>query len=174
MSQTEDIDTNVNTDDDLFGRPSRGAFPKIEELDTYLLLIKPSKHEKDVQGKYGKQDRVTADVVVLDGPDDAPYEIEDMYISSAGIVPTLARCLKPGNKPYVLGRLQQFPQKDWRDKAEKAGDGDGSVGIRKLLKDYFQKGGKGEKPLFSWGLDGDWTDADAAKARAWINAHSGF
>lgn len=165
-------------DGDLFGRPTRGAFPKLEELDGCLLLIKPSKIEKDREGKFGKQDRVTADIVVLDVPEDSEHEageeIEDMYISQKGMTPMLEKCLKPRAKhPYLLGRLTMFPTKDNRDDAEKAGDGDVTVGIKALREAWLKKGGRGKEPNFSWGL-ADFTDEDANKARVWIREHDEF
>jgi hypothetical protein len=161
----------TDTDTDLFGRPTRGAFPKVEELDGRLLLIMPSKIEYKIKGQFGEQDRVTADVIVLDDPDEPNgiREIEDMYISQGGLVPMLARCLKPGAKhPYVLGRLDMFPSKVTREEAEKHPEG-----IRGVLADWLKKGGKGNKPQFSWGLS-DFTDDEANKARAYLASRDQF
>lgn len=157
-----------NENDDLFGRPTRGAFPKVEDFDGRLLLFMPSKIEYGIKGKFGEQDRVTTDVVVLDDPSGEIEKVDDMFISQKGLVSTLAKCLKPGNKPFVLGRMSMFPAKDTQEAAEKHPDG-----IRGVLEDWLRKGGKGNKPPFSWGL-ADFTDEDAAKARAYIAANDSF
>jgi len=159
--------------DDPFGRPTRSAFPKIEELEGRLVLIKPSKVEYKVKGKYGEQTRVTADVVVLDDPDEGVVEHDDMYLSQKGLTGMLESCLKPGRKPFVLGRVQMTPTKEYAEAAEKAGDGDGSKGIGIMLKEYFQKGGKGEKPQFFWDL-ADFTDEDANRARNYLASNDQF
>lgn len=156
---------------DLFGRPTRGAFPKLEELDGRLLLIMPSKIEYKVKGQFGEQDRVTADVIVLDDPDEPTgvREINDMYISQKGMVPMLERCLKPHAKhPFVLGRLDMFPSKDTKDVAEKHPEG-----IRGVIADWLKKGGRGNKPGFSWGL-ADFTDDEANKARVYLRSRDQF
>lgn len=87
-----------------------------------LVLIKPTKLERDVpntKGKPGdKQDRLTADVVILDGapfpyggqPENGnphthqasiPHEIPSMFISSAGLISQVERKMNE----FVLGRL---------------------------------------------------------------------
>lgn len=160
--------TMTEPTDDLFGRPTRGRFPKVEELEGLLVLIKPSKVEYGVKGKYGEQTRVTADVVVLDG-DDAGTEYEDMYLSQRGLVPTLEKCLKPGAKhPWVLGRISKFPSKELRESGV-----EDAAGVDKALAEWARKGGKGEKPQFAWGL-ADFTDADANVARAYIAKNDSF
>lgn len=156
------------TDGDLFGRPTRGAFPKLEELEGRLVLIQPSKCET-VPGykNVGTQERITADVVVLDG-EGAPERFDDMYLSQKGLVPMLKRCLKPGAAhPFVLGRVEMAATKDYVDAAEKAG------GIKKLLEEWARKGAKGEKPQFFWNL-ADFTDAEADLARAYIRSTDQF
>ncbi len=153
----------ANPSDDLFGRPTRGAYPKLEELDGKLVLIQPSKVET-VPGykNVGTTERITADVTVIDEDDPASSEtISDMYLSQRGLVPMLKRCLKPGNKPFVLGRVAMSPTKDYKDDAEKAG------GMAALLESWAKKGGKGEKPQFFWDLT-DFTDEEANAARAWL------
>ena len=158
----------ANDSDDLFGRPTRSAFPKIEEMEGRLLLVKPSKVEYKVKGKFGEQTRVTADVVILDDPEEGVVEHEDMYLSQKGLTGMLEKCLKPGSKhPYVLGRLQMTATKDWAEAAEKGG------GIGELLKAYFAKGGKGEKPQFFWDL-ADFTDEDANLARRYLAENDAF
>lgn len=157
--------------DDLFGRPTRGAFPKVEELEGRLVLIKPSKVEYGVSGKFGKQDRVTADVIVLDDPDapDGVDEHADMYLSQRGLVPTLEKCLKPNAKhPWVLGVISKFPSKELREKGVETPEA-----IDAALAEWARKGGKGEKPAFAWGL-ADFTDEQANIARAYIAKNDSF
>ena len=154
--------------DDLFDQPTRGAFPKVEDFDGRLLLFIPSKVEDGIKGKYGEQSRVTTDVVVLDDPSGEIEKVDDLYISQKGLVSTLRKCLKPGNKPFVLGRLNMFPSKDSQADADAHPEG-----IRGVIADWLKKGGKGNKPPFSWGLD-EFTPEDANLARAWIAANDGF
>ena len=93
-----------------------------------LVLVKPTKVERDLPNNLGKpgdkQDRMTADVVILDGPPfmfggapekgqphthngAPPYEILSMYISSG---PLISQCERRIGE-YVLGRLsiRQLP-----------------------------------------------------------------
>lgn len=163
-----DSNTAAPADDDLFGRPTRSAFPKLEELEGRLLLIHPTKIEHGIKSKYGEQSRVTADIAVLDDPDEGVREIDKMYLSQKGMVGMLETCLKPGKKPFVLGRLVKSPASDYADAAEKAGDGDATAGINKLLEDWLRKGGKGEKPAFFWNL-ADFTDHEANMARRYLS-----
>lgn len=87
------------------------------ELKGRLLLVYPTKFEKDrpsTVAKSGFQDRITADVVVLDGerfPDEEeiPYSIPDMYFSQSRLVNQLKRQLRTG-KP-LLGRLSKLEAK---------------------------------------------------------------
>jgi len=159
----------TDTADDLFGQPTRGAFPKLEELEGRLVLVKPSK--VDVVPGYrnvGTQERITADVVILDDPSGEVETYDDMYLSQKGLVPMLKKCLKPGTRhPFVLGRVEMAPTKDYADAAEKAG------GIKALLEEWAKKGGKGEKPQFFWNL-AEFSPEDAQKARAYLAATDQF
>ncbi len=158
--------TATTTENDTFGAPSRGAFPKLDELEGRLLLVTPSKVQT-VPGykNVGTQERITADVAVLDGENPETYD--DMYLSQKGLVPMLKKCLKPGNKPQVLGRLEMTATTEWADKAEKAG------GIKALLEEWARKGAKGEKPQFFWNLV-EFTPEDAALARAYLAERQSF
>jgi hypothetical protein len=164
----ENTATPAVDSDDPFAKPTRSAFPKLEDLNGRLLLVKPLKVERDVAGKFGKQDRITADIVVLDDPDEGVREISKMYLSQKGMVGMLEDCLRPGKKSFVLGRLTMTATSDWADKAEAHADG-----IEGLLADWFRKGGKGEKPQFYWDL-AEYTDADANKARTYIRENDSF
>lgn len=96
--------------------------------DNRLVLIKPIKIERGVPNTKGKpgdvQDRLTADVVILDGPPigmggqpengvphttqvNPPYEVLSMYISSAPLISQIERHMGE----YVAGRLsiKQLP-----------------------------------------------------------------
>lgn len=165
----QDTATPVAANDDPFAAPTRSAFPKLDDLDGRLLLIKPTKLERDVPGKFGKQDRITADVVVLDDPEEGVREIDKMYLSQKGIVGMLEGCLKPGKKPFVLGRLHRSPSGDsWRAKAE-ATEG----GIDALIAEFFRKGGKGEEPQWYWDL-GEFTPEEATIARNYLASNDQF
>lgn len=154
---------------DLFAAPtSGGAYPKMDELEGKLILCRPSKIETvtGYQGK-GTQERATADVTVFE--EDGTYEtFDDMYLSQAGIVPSLRKALKPGNKPFVLGRVQMFPSKSTKEKGI-----DTSEKLQTALSEWARKGGKGDKPQFAWGL-AEFTEADAAHARAYLTSLDAF
>jgi hypothetical protein len=153
--------------EDLFRQPTGGGnFPKLDDLEGCLVLLKPSKLEV-VPGYKGKgtQDRITADTWVF-GPELDPEKVEsysDMYFSQAGIVPSCKQALKPGGLPYVLGVVTKFPSKDL-----KASGIDTPEKVQKAYSDWLRKGGKGEKPQFAWGL-AEFTDEQAAAARKLID-----
>lgn len=155
---------------DPFDRPSRGGFARLEDLNHRLLLVKPEKIERGVAGKFGPQDRVTADVVVLDDPEspDGVSEYPKTYLSQKGMVGMLEKCLKPGAKPFILGRLEMTATGDWSEKAEAHPNG-----IEGMLEDYYKKGGKGEKPQFYWNL-ADFSDDDANLARTYLAKNDAF
>ena len=154
--------------EDPFGHPTGGGnFPKLDDLEGSLILLKPSKIETvpGYQGK-GTQDRVTADAWVF-GPELDPVKVEtytDMYFSQAGIVPSCRQALKPGGRPFVLGVVSKFPSKALKDKGV-----DTSEKVNALVAEWLRKGGKGEKPQFAWGL-ADFTDEQAAAARSLIDS----
>lgn len=98
--------------------------PRLKDFarDNRLVLIKPIRIERGVPNTKGKpgetQDRMTADVIVLDGPPIPmggkpeegqphttqavpPYEIVSMFISSAPLISQIERRMGE----YVLGRL---------------------------------------------------------------------
>jgi hypothetical protein len=60
-------------------------------------------------------DRITADVVIFED-DGTETEISDAYFSQAGLLPPLKNALKPGNKPFVLGRVIKYPSKSSQKK----------------------------------------------------------
>lgn len=162
------VDRMTSTED-VFGTPtSGGAYPKMDDLEGKLLLCRPSKIETvpGYQGK-GTTERVTADVTVFD-TDGSAETFDDMYLSQAGIVPSMRKALKPGNPPFVLGVVRKFPsktaKKDGIDTTEK---------LEAALTEWLKKGGKGEKPQFAWGLDQP-DDEQKNTARQYLAAHDPF
>lgn len=123
------------TDDDPFGGPAPRApkGPRFREMHKRLLLILPKKLEEGVPNRLGEpgdtQDRLTADVIVLDGdpiayggepekvdgkPHDKvaqiPCKNTAMFVSYTGIVSQCREALenyknKKGGKTMALGRL---------------------------------------------------------------------
>jgi len=159
---------------DLFGSGGSGAYPKVDELEGKLVLLKPSKIEQvpkpqQFGGKPGElQDRMTSDCVVFE--DDGSYEVfDDMYFSQVGFVNPGKRALKPGAKPFVLGRVTMFPTGDQKkagiDTTEKL------KAARQEWMDAISKGKKVQEPRYAWGL-GDFSDEDVAVAMQYVNATS--
>lgn len=161
---------------DLFrsGTGGGGKFPKFEELEGKLVLIKPEKVEivpksNKIGGKPGETtERLTADVVVFE--DDGSYEeYEEMFLSQAGIVGSAKKCLKPGGKPFMLGRAGKVPSKIGKDQGY-----DTPEKIEAGLAEWLKKGGKGDKPNFAWGLNDFDVDTDLPKAMAYVNKNGPF
>lgn len=160
---------------DLFGTGGGGGnYPKIDELEHKLVILKPSKIEYNVEGKYGPQDRVTADVAIFDEQagtwDDSTT---DMYFSQVGIVKPCEKALKPGQKPMVLGVVSKVPSKQTKemkpplDTVEKVYEG------IKAWREGIAAGKKVVEPKFAWGLI-DFTEDQGALAMKYLNASSPF
>lgn len=117
----EDPFAAAGTDEDPFASdlPQVSTYPKMDQLRGRLLLIKPSKLEENLLSSFSKpgspqyQDRVTADVYVVDGPPvegfDGENEFLDMYFSQDRLVKQLKRNVLPGSK-MLLGRLDTFKE----------------------------------------------------------------
>ena len=163
---------------DLFNSGSGGgAFPKLEEFEGKLILLRPSKVETVPKparfgGKPGEtQERVTADVVVFE--EDGSYDVvEDMYLSQVGIVNPCKKALKPGAKPFVLGRVSKVPSKIGKDQGfdtvEKIYEG------FEAWRDAVSKNKKGvPEPSYAWGLL-DFSDEDAQMAMKYVNDTAPF
>lgn len=144
--------------DDPFGTPEEdpfasapqvSAYPKMDDLRGRLLLVKAHKLEEGLLSSFSKpgkpmyQDRITADVYVVDGGAPEGFEGEteflDMYLSQDRLVKQLKRSV-PGGR-MILGRL-----------------------------DTFKPGTKAEAGN-PWGLQ-EPTDEDKAKARVFWKARS--
>lgn len=147
---------------DPFGGPAPASkFPAVAGLKGRLLLVKPTKLEtgitsrfKEADGSAKTQDRLTATIVVLDGPatftwvdregdqqtltadaDGAPFsipvEFTDMYLSQAKLIGEVKKYLnaRPGEASMALGRLIKLPPRDgqsgaWSLESPTSGDAD--------------------------------------------------
>jgi hypothetical protein len=161
--------------EDEFARPRSGKFPKVEEMEGKLLLIKPEKIET-VRNRFAKTpedkqtvERATADVVVFE--DDGSYEEHlSMYLSQQVLLSACEEALKPGRKPMVLGRLEKVATKDTQEKLKIEGD---AASFREAREKWLKGGGKGTEPRHVWVLS-DFTDADAGHARAYLKKKDPF
>jgi hypothetical protein len=156
---------------DLFANTGGGSFPKFDEFEGKLILLKPELIEsvpKPEKFGGGVQDRLTATAVVFE-EDGTWEEYEDMYFSQVGIVNPARKTLKPNARTrFVLGRVAKVPSKIGKDQGF-----DTTEKIVKGLEDWAKKGGRGDKPNYAWGLQ-DYSDADLAMAMAYLNETSPF
>lgn len=158
---------------DLFrsGTGGGGKYPKLEDLEGKLVLIKPEEIEtvpRPAEFGGGTQERLTADVVVFE--DDGSYEeFDEMFLSQAGIVGAAKKCLKPNGKPFMLGRVAKVPSKIGKEQGF-----DSTEKINTGLAEWLKKGGKGAKPNFAWGLNDYDETTDLPKALAYVNKNSPF
>lgn len=154
--------------DDLFGAASGGKFPKVEDLEGKLLLIKPTE-VKTVRNKFDKTgekptvERATADVTVFeeDGTHETHY---DMFLSQTVLLNACISALKPGRKPMVLGRLQKVATKETQEKLKLDVTPEAFAEAR---AEWLKKGGKGTEPRHVWIL-AEFSPADAMMARAYL------
>jgi hypothetical protein len=130
---TADPFAGAGGDDPFSGpAPQQARGPRLRDLYGRLLLIVPLKLEEGIPNRLsqngGTQDRMTADVIVLDGgpipyggapekvpprPHDktaaVPHKNARMYISSVGLISqcrdALAKKIRTGQPGMVLGRL---------------------------------------------------------------------
>ena len=158
---------------DPFAQPASSLFPKVDQLGGRLLLIKPKLIEvvpkpAEFGGKPGEtQERVTADVVVLDGGEivgeEAPTKFSDMYISQQSLVGVLKGALRQNTA--TLGRLFQFPVK-----ADAA-----TYPTRQALAEaraaWLAAGAVGQAPRYTWKLE-EFMPADAEVAREWLKSNT--
>jgi hypothetical protein len=163
-----------NPYEDLFDRPSTSAFPKVEELEGKLLLIKPSKIETvrnqfDKDGSKPTTERATADVTVFE--DDGTHETHnDMYLSQAVLLKACQSALRPDRKPMVVGRLVKVATKDSREKLK---IGETAEDFATARTAWLKGGGKGPEPKHVWVLQ-DFTDDDKARIVAFLESQAPF
>jgi hypothetical protein len=166
---------NGKPEGDPFGQPATGGnFPKLADLWGCLIMITPRKIEEvpDNFNKGQTTNRLTADVLVIDGP---PVELVTsnglpepsdtyskfigrnfprMWINSGPIVKAADVALDEGTKA-ILGRLWRFPVSDDKDKYEDRWE------LERALNNWRP----GQAQIRSaWSLE-RYTDEDAALAR---------
>jgi hypothetical protein len=103
---------------DPFSDPSASSgYPKVAELVGHLVLLRPTRFEERLLNQHFSKpdkpvynDRVTADVIVLDGPlgehDDTQWD--DMWITNSRLTSQLRRSVDK----QVLGRVElRYPDK---------------------------------------------------------------
>lgn len=157
------------TDNDPFGQPAGGTYPKPEDLEGSLLMFHPDKPSEMVANRFYKKEgdathvaRLSVDTVVF-GPEGVE-EYTDMYWSQQVIIRACEQALKPGAKPLVLGRLVKVGQKDNREKLKYGETPEDYAAAR---EEWLKKSGKGPEPKHVWIL-AQFTDDDAALARDYI------
>lgn len=155
---------------DPFDQPRSGAYPKIEDLEGQLVLIRPSVVE-NVPNKFRKKDtdpshveRATADVTVF-GPDGIE-EYSDMFLSQTVFITACRQALKPGSKPFVLGVILKVATKDTREKMK---IGETPEDFAAAHEEWLRKGGKGTQPRHVWIL-GQFSEEQAQAAREHIES----
>ena len=158
--------------EDPFSQPRSGNFPKVDELEGSLLLIRPSTVET-VPNKFAADrpdapnfvERATADVVVF-GPDGIE-EYSDMYLSQTVLLNACKQALKPGAKPFILGVLQKVATKDSREKLK---IGETPDDFSAAYAEWLRKGGKpSTQPRHVWILD-QFSEDQAKQAREYIES----
>ena len=121
-----------NVENDPFDDPGSGsAYPTLKQLKERLLIVIPQRLERGLPNTLNPgqtRDRLTANVVVLDGDsidkriddDDnefpfdeplvPPFKLDDMYLSGAKLISETKHKLPHGEKPagMVLGRLTKL------------------------------------------------------------------
>lgn len=153
--------------EDPFGRPTGGNYPRPEDLEGELIMLRPTKVEM-VQNRFDRDgskplvERAEADTVVF-GPD-GYEEYPDMFWSQAVFVTACKQALKSGAKPFILGRLQKVATKDTQEKLK---IGNTPVEFATARQGWLAKGGKGTEPKHVW-VFGEYSDEDAQRARDYI------
>lgn len=117
MTDADPFASAGEEDDPFADAPAVGAYPTPEQLRGHLLLIKPTKLEENIlsarfskPGKPVYNDRITADVYVVDGSPkgfEGETEFMDMYWSGDRMVKQLKRNV---GGVMVLGRLQTYKE----------------------------------------------------------------
>lgn len=157
--------------EDPFGqKPSEiktSDFPTMDDLDRALLVIQPTKLERDLPDRFnpGKtKDRITADVTVIDRDNPAGSKTyRDMFISQGAMIGQLKGLVE--TRGMLLGVLR-------RDRAKNTPEGYNTPDqIDQMIQAWIQAGAKGNKPSYAWKLQ-DFTETDKTQALAWYRSKS--
>jgi hypothetical protein len=160
-------DGGSTTDEDPFGQPqSGGEYPKIVDLNGCLLLLTPAKI--DTVPAYGAkngetEERLTADLIVVDGPTGNAYigeAFDSMWFNQGSIVKSGRLALK-NRQGMILGRLVRVPTKETRI----AHNVESAVEYEGLLERWDFR--RAKAPSFAWVLR-EYTPEDAVLARKFL------
>jgi hypothetical protein len=150
-------------------------FPKMDELNGDLLVIQPTKLER-VPNRFGKegdmQDRVTADVTVIDKESPAKSVThKDMYLSQGALVGQVKGFIE--TRGMLLGTLRRHMAKGTPDQTPKSKTNiTGPDTVDLLIKEWLEAGAPGTKPQFAWKL-ADFTGEEKDQALVWFRSKTG-
>lgn len=156
-------------ENDPFGQPTKGAYPTPESLEGSLIMFMPSKPADMVTNRFYKKEgdathvaRLSVDTIVF-GPTGVE-EYSDMYWSQTAIINACEQALKPGAKPFVLGRLVKVPTKDTIEKLKIENTAEAFAAAREK---WLKGGGKGPEPRHVWVMS-EFDADDAQRARDYL------
>lgn len=161
--------TSTAVEDPFGQKPSEiktSDFPSMEDLDKQILVIQPTKLEKDLPNNLGKagdtRDRITADVTVIDPQNPAKSVTHrDMYISQGALIGQTKNLIE--TRGMLLGVLR-------RHRAKLTPEGFNTPDeVDKMLTDWIAGGARGQKPSFAWKL-ADFTESDKKAAMEWYRS----
>lgn len=150
-------------------------FPKLDELDKELLVIQPTKLEvvpkpERFGGKPGEtQDRITADVTVIDRTNPAASKThKDMYLSQGALVGQVKGFIE--TRGMLLGTLRRFPARNSPERTPKSNVLVNNPDmVDQLIKEWVEMGAPGSKPSFAWKL-ADFTEQEKELALQWYRS----
>lgn len=141
-------------------------FPTMDDLNGKLLVIQPSKLEKDLPNPLGKaddtRDRLTADVTVIDVENPVKSTTyRDMYLSQGALIGQVKNLIE--TKGMLLGVLRRHRAKNTPDGFNTPDE------VDKMITDWVAGGARGSKPMFAWKL-ADYNAAEKEKALTWYRS----
>lgn len=144
-------------------------YPALDDLDGRILVIQPTKLEKDLPNNLGKagetRDRITADVTVIDPQNpEGSKTYEDMYLSQGWLIGQLKGLV--ATRGMLLGILR-------KNRAKTTPEGFNTPDeIDKMISDWVAAGARGNKPMFAWKMM-DPSEADRQLALRWYRSRQG-
>lgn len=170
-AQVSSTGTATAVEDPFGQKPSEiktSDFPGMDDLDKAVLVIQPTKLDKDLPNPLGKagdtRDRITADVTVIDAQNPAKSVTHrDMYLSQGALIGQLKNLVE--TRGMLLGVLR-------RHRAKLTPEGFNTPDeVDKMLTDWIAAGARGQKPSFAWKL-ADFTEAQKNSAMEWYRSKS--